>query len=285
MPLDDSPGVVPGDVARPIGQPRFYRPVRWLVRTGPGEQLGSPTFAPDGRTVAYSSWTTGGYRDLFVVSTTDGSAPRRLWRDRSLDIDPRFSGDGRYLYFSSDRSGIYNLYAYELARDVLWQVTELVGGAFEPRPAPDGRWLVFSSYSSLGFDLAAMRLDPTRFRPALPAPDHHPQVTLPAAHGDAMILERGYRFYETFRPQAWSFNSVPGSFGQNVLFSTSAFDAAGLHAADLTIEVGTSRGEINQFFNYTYLGYVPSFTADFRHFTLRRGSSVTAVCIGTSSKS
>ena len=110
-----------------------------------------PAFSPDGRHIAYSRWKPGGFRDIHVYDLA--TAPdRALWVDRAMDIDPRFSPDGRYVVFSSDRTGIYNLYAYELATERLYQVTNVLSGAFQPTVSPDGHRLVFTGFTTDGFD-------------------------------------------------------------------------------------------------------------------------------------
>ena len=93
--------------------------------------------------------------DLFLYDLATGRT-RRLWRDRVLESDPRFSRDGRWLLFSSDRTGIYNLYAWDLKEDRLWQVTNVVSGAYQPDVSPDGRRIVFVGYRSRGFDVAML---------------------------------------------------------------------------------------------------------------------------------
>ena len=69
-----------------------------------------------------------------------------MTRDRAQDTDPTWSADGRWLVFSSDRTGIYNLFAYR--RRYAWsahrQLTNLVTGAFQPSISPDGRTDRFS---------------------------------------------------------------------------------------------------------------------------------------------
>ena len=61
-----------------------------------------------------------------------------------MDVDPRFTPDGRYLLWSSDRTGIYDVYAYELATAQLYQVTNVLSGAFQPVVSTDGSQLVYS---------------------------------------------------------------------------------------------------------------------------------------------
>ena len=102
------------------GAPRVLAPdVPGIVYT--------PAFSPDGRLIAYSRVKPGGFRDIHVYDLTPGS-DRALMFDRAMDVDPRFSPDGRFVLFASDRTGIYDVYAHELATARLYQVTNLVDG-------------------------------------------------------------------------------------------------------------------------------------------------------------
>src|SRR5262249_32042514 len=67
----------------------------------------SPAWSPDGRLIAYARWKQGGYRDIHIYDL-GAKTDRALWVDRAMDMDPRFSPDGRFLLLSSDRTGISN---------------------------------------------------------------------------------------------------------------------------------------------------------------------------------
>ncbi len=125
-------------------------------------QLSTPRWHPNGTHLALSVWQ-GGMRDIWIY-TRDGVPFRRITADRHLDRDPVFSADGQWLFFSSDRSGIPNLYAVDLRTEALWQVTNVLGGAFQPTIRPDFGAIAFQSYSSNGPDIAWMELDPTTWR-------------------------------------------------------------------------------------------------------------------------
>ena len=79
-----------------------------------------------------------------------GAALTDATADRAFDRDPAWSPDGKYLMFSSDRSGIFDIYALRLADRTLWQVTNVVLGAFEPEVSPDGTQLAFVTYGPGG---------------------------------------------------------------------------------------------------------------------------------------
>jgi hypothetical protein len=119
-------------------------------------QLSSPRFSPDGQHIALSLWRDG-QRDIWIYQA-DGTPYRRVTQDLALDGDPTWSADGRLLYFTSDRSGIFNIYAVDLQTEHLWQVTNVVGGAFHPAPHPSGEWMAYESFSHNGMDVAWLPL-------------------------------------------------------------------------------------------------------------------------------
>ncbi|TNE92041.1 MAG: hypothetical protein EP330_03560 [Deltaproteobacteria bacterium] len=132
------------------------------------EQYGSPRFSPDGSAVAVSVWEDG-RRDLWLYDP-EGKPLRRLTADQAPDRQPRWSADGRWLYFSSDRSGIPNIYAIEMATERLFQVTNVRTGALHPSVSPDGTMLAYQQYSADGWDVRILDLDRANFldRGALP---------------------------------------------------------------------------------------------------------------------
>ena len=104
-----------------------------LVQSERFEQVYTPRFSPDGTKVAYSAWRKGGYRDVHVIDLATREITQ-VTHDRAIDTGPAWSPDGNLLYFSSDRTGIANIYAWEPATGELSQVTNLVSGAYTPAP-------------------------------------------------------------------------------------------------------------------------------------------------------
>src|SRR6478736_1833609 len=115
---------------------------RALVPSADAEQAYTPRFSPDGQQVAYSAWTRGGYRDIRLVDTRTGSF-YEVTHDRAIDQQPTWSPDGKTLYFVSDRTGIANVFAYDLSSRTLSQVTNVLTGAYMPAISSDGRTLVY----------------------------------------------------------------------------------------------------------------------------------------------
>ncbi|MGC3998964.1 MAG: BamA/TamA family outer membrane protein [Anaeromyxobacter sp.] len=74
----------------------------------PGAQVFAPALAPGGRRLAVELHE-GGRRDVVVL---DGGREVRVTEDAALDLSPSFTPDGKWLVFSSNRSGIFNVYAW-----------------------------------------------------------------------------------------------------------------------------------------------------------------------------
>lgn len=223
---------------------------RRLVPSAEYEQAYTPRFSPDGRRVAYSAWTRGGYRDIRVVDVKTGSF-YELMHDRALDQQPVWSPDGKTLYFVSDRTGIANVFAYDLATRKLAQVTNVLTGAYMPAISHDGKTLVYVGYRSGGFDLYGMPLDPARYLDAPEIPDDRsPPVEPSISHSWPVET---YHAFPTLRPHAWTAAYGQGTFGNTLTVSTSGSDAVGIHGFDASIGIPTTEnGELQASADYAY---------------------------------
>jgi Tol biopolymer transport system component len=55
---------------------------------------------------------------------SSGAAPaEKIIESDANDIAPRFSPDGGYIVFSSDRTGNWDVFIYEIATQTIYQVT------------------------------------------------------------------------------------------------------------------------------------------------------------------
>jgi WD40-like Beta Propeller Repeat/Omp85 superfamily domain len=219
-----------------VGPDGALRNRRDLVPSARFEQAYTPRFSPDGRSVAYSAWTAGGYRDVRVVDVATGRF-REVTHDRALDMNPVYSPDGRTLYFASDRTGIFNIHAYDVASGALAQVTNVKTGAVEPAVSADGKTLVYVGYTSLGYDLFAMPLDRARFLAAVPAPND--RADPPTEPNDVPLHKGRYNPLPTLAPRSYTASVAPGKYEDYALtLSARGSDVVGLHslAASLTVE-------------------------------------------------
>lgn len=95
-------------------------------------------FAPDGR-IIYE----GNDGDIWTINR-DGGEQRQLTNNSFSDVRPCMSPDGRYIFFTSTRSGSSQVWRMNVDGTNQVQLTKREGG----QPAfvtPDGKWLYFES--------------------------------------------------------------------------------------------------------------------------------------------
>ena len=108
-----------------------------------------PQVSPDGRSVVYvvTRVDREGNRldsDLWLVSL-DGGEPRQLTRSPKHDRHPRWSPDGRWLVFESNRGGTFQLYTLPTDGGEARPLTTLATEASQPVWSPDGAHIAFVS--------------------------------------------------------------------------------------------------------------------------------------------
>ncbi len=191
------------------------------------DAVASPRWSPSGNAIVFvqhhESWNLRliGRNGVGLSSLTSG---------RAFDRDPSFSPDGRYILFSSDRSGIYNLYALRLDDRKLFGITNAVTGAFEPALSPDQTQLAFVHYSSRGYDIARMPFDESRFAPfetpAGAGVDRPPPTPAPP---EELYPSRPYNPIPTLLPKWWLPYAGLDATGSIFGIVTSGSDAVGRH--------------------------------------------------------
>ena len=235
------------------------------------QQIANPRVSPDSRRVAYSAWREGGYRDIYVYER-DSGATRRITADRFLDLSPSWSPDGRYLLFCSDRDQVFNVYAHDLETGAVAQVTNVIGGAFDPQVSNDGTRMVYVGYSATGYDLWVMKFDPAAFFAPLPVHDDLAQADEPAPSlaqdlgRPTQLRSRRYQPIRTFFPRVL----LPGSLdigssglGTDLGLSVAVRDIVGHHALSANFRQYFRFNEPTGAVDYTFSQLLPSFSAGF----------------------
>lgn len=119
-----------------------------------GSQVTGPVWHPDGHAIYFGLQRQGG-RDLYRYTLADGNVEPVL-ATPSDERDPTFDSEGT-LYFSSDRSGIFNIYRMSLPEDKGPEMlTNVIGGAFMPDISSTGE-VVYASYKYDGYKIGAFR--------------------------------------------------------------------------------------------------------------------------------
>ena len=117
---------------------------------------GAPVFSPDGQSVVYSAVVGGENAQLFRLDLADPAKRYQLTSGDWSDSDAVFSSDGRWIVFTSDRSGNDNIWALELDTGRTVQITNAVTGCMMPttlRTEGEQDRIVYAGFWKGGFDL------------------------------------------------------------------------------------------------------------------------------------
>lgn len=136
-------------LVRPDG--KGWKPITAFVQ---GEQIFSPRWMPDGRSIVFGISSASGRRDIARIDSSGGPV-HYLLRTTHDTRDPFPAPDGRTLYYASDESGIFNIRKRDLETGEDIPVTRVAGGAFMPAVNASGR-LVYSLFRSDGYKIARM---------------------------------------------------------------------------------------------------------------------------------
>jgi WD40-like Beta Propeller Repeat len=232
-----------------------------LTRTHPDTQWAEPRWSPRGDRIAAVRWTYGGFGDVVVLDTT-GALIGRVTSDRAVDASPSWSPDGRWLFFSSDRTGVTQLYAVpadSVTSDdgtngsLVRRLSTATTGLFEPDPSPDGHHLAAVHYRDDGFHVGIAPIDTIGLdRPATLArfdgrPSQPPEP--------AQRAQRSYSPWTTLLPRYWLPTIGESSRGFTTVGGfTSATDIVGRHAWGAEVEWAPEDDEVSGSIQWIWRG-------------------------------
>ena len=105
-----------------------------------GAAIYGPSWSPDSQNIALTVAQKGIKEDIYVVSV-NGGVPRRMTTDPAEDKWPYWSHDGKWIYFSSTRSGREEIWRMPASGGEAVQITRNSGDT--PQESPDGRFLYY----------------------------------------------------------------------------------------------------------------------------------------------
>lgn len=214
-----------------------------------------PRWSPDGERIAVGRWRAGGDYDVVILDAS-GAVLAEATSDRAIDLAPTWSPDGRFVLFSSDRTGIPDLFAFDTREGRLLQVTRVLTGAFQPSVSSDGRWIAFSYYRADGYHVARIPYDPGSWRPAPPArPEAASPASVPDMEAAAGGEARRYSPWRSLAPATWSLALDGGTaLGGGVGAASAGRDLVGRHFWGAGAIVYPEGGRLDGGAAYRYAG-------------------------------
>jgi TolB protein len=130
---------------------------RFKVSSKPGIN-GAPSFSPDGRKLVITLGGVDGNPDIYVLDI-NSRRTTRLTTHRAIDTEGTWSPDGRYIYFTSDRSGGPQIYRISADGGTPERVTFEGSYNARPRLSPDGARLAMVHNDRGNYRIAVMNLE------------------------------------------------------------------------------------------------------------------------------
>lgn len=221
------------------------------------QRVSSPHWSPDGKTLCYAVTDNAGQTAIRLYDTTLGK-DQPLFSVSHTAAYPVWSRDGSCIFYISDETGVFNLFAYDVRERKGYQVSHLLAGALQPDPSPDGSAIVVSSYGSHGFGIAQMILDRTTWLetrgPSLPLTRQGPTPVTAgsgAAAGESTAQALPYNALNTLYPHFWLPRISGDGSGKAVLGAfTAGADVLGYNSYALAADY--SPGRKRGYFDFNY---------------------------------
>jgi Tol biopolymer transport system component len=159
-----------------------------------GTRMYKPQWSPDGNTIIFTIHRKSSV-DIAMINR-DGSDLKNVVSSDGQDRDPVWTSDGKSIVFSSDISGIPNLYRMEIENGSFYQVTNVIGAAFQPAISPGDTTLAFSYYGPDGYEIRLMPFneerpvaDSNRFRKKTEQVHNTPQQPYPVSESKPYMMQ------------------------------------------------------------------------------------------------
>ncbi|MFC1786114.1 hypothetical protein ACFLZA_01975 [Candidatus Neomarinimicrobiota bacterium] len=125
----------------------------------------NPRWSPSGKQVAFALQDSNGVVNVAVYNLKSNKWRYLFTPNLNQDNQPCWSQDEKFIFFSSDQSGIFNIWAANVVTGDRWMVTNVKLGAYAPDISPSNNELAFSIYTDNGFRIATQKLDSTAWVP------------------------------------------------------------------------------------------------------------------------
>jgi Tol biopolymer transport system component/DNA-binding winged helix-turn-helix (wHTH) protein len=115
-----------------------------LTHLGRATSSGPPQWSPDGESIVFDS-SLGEHNAIFIMKA-EGGIQDPVIRDRSDNVNASWSRDGRWIYFTSNRAGNWQIWKVSSEGGEAVQLTKQ--GGFGPFESPDGKFVYYAKTPS-----------------------------------------------------------------------------------------------------------------------------------------
>jgi WD40 repeat protein len=214
-------------------------------------QFSNPRFSPDGKSIAVSVWKAGN-RDI-VLYDLKGAVIAQITDDAAIDLNPVFSPDGQDIFYTSDLSGVTNVYRYHLSTGVKEKISNVLTGFFEPQYM-NGK-IYGEYYFGRGYGLKNFEYRPG---PSSPSEESEAETTTAAAETEEGLEElkkEGQAVFTDDDPtEVPEVNLVPRKYNPFKKLFVPRFIQPGVFFTDDSLIMSFNLGSIDPIVRHTWYG-------------------------------
>ena len=234
--------------------------IRTLFDPTEKTQFHHPNFSPDGNRLVFSFWQNG-QLDI-AVCDSNGEKFQLITHDRHTDMHPVWTPDGRHILFYSDRTGVPNLFIYDLPDKDLFQVTNVATGVFNPAVSSDGKQIAMAYYSSRGYDIHVTDVDTAQWRPT----KIQMESILNTKSDNVKNSPQPYNPFPSLVPKFWIPMLSSDAYGDQYGIYTFNNDILEKHYYDLYLLYGLDSRYLSYFLTYENDCYLSTLTLSIADF-------------------
>ncbi|MCX7959644.1 MAG: hypothetical protein N3B13_11420, partial [Deltaproteobacteria bacterium] len=225
--------------------------IEYIYQSPDYAEISNLRYSPCSELIAFSMWYKN-ERDIYIIDVKDRKT-ERVTADVSIDLQPSFSPDGKRLYFASDRTGIYNIYEFEIDMRRLKRITNTLTGYFAPETGNNGRMYALI-YSAKGYDVCELDIDKYEYGEQ----QLYRTERFPVIIGEPKeYVKSDYSSLPSVLPKSWKPYTGLSDAGEFYGIKLSGSDSIGRNSFDLNLSYAPERDKIFYYFGYGLRYFYP----------------------------
>jgi len=226
------------------------------------EQWTEPRWSNSGKYIAASRWLRGNISQIVVIDTT-GRVVHIVSSGHSIEATPSWTPGDEGILYSSDRTGVAQIYIECFARGTLEttyrdRFSNAQTGLFEPSASPISQHIAATLFRADGYHLG---VEIPQGQTVFGLRENNPYLdTTSSASAVPVIVDTSratkYSPWRTFIPRYWLPTIEDGiDGGYRFGGSTAGYDVIGRHTLTATLEFPTNNTGVVGDFSYQYAGF------------------------------